>query len=117
MAESNQSRTAPTRGDQPLDDDSGITISETIANFAADLTFADLPSTVIERAKLFILDGVGIGFASTRFEFSRIALSALTGFGDNGTEPVIGFRNSLSLRDAALMNGILMHGLLPGAAE
>ncbi len=89
----------------------GATISETIANFAADLTFEDLPDHVVERSKLFILDCVGIAFASTRFEFSRTALSALTSFGSEGTEPVIGFRNSLPVRDAALMNGILMHGL------
>ena len=86
-------------------------ISETIANFAADLSFSDLPSHVVERSKLFILDCVGIAFASTRFEFSRTALSALTGFGTEGSEPVVGFRNTLAVRDAALMNGILMHGL------
>ncbi len=89
----------------------GPTISEKIGNFAADLTFTDLPDHVVERSKLFILDCVGIAFASTRYEFSRTALSALTGFGGEGTEPVVGFRNTLSVRDAALMNGILMHGL------
>ncbi len=89
----------------------GASISETLANFAADLSFADLPDHVVERAKLFILDCVGIAFASTRFEFSRTALSALTSFGGSGSEPVVGFANSLSVRDAALMNGILMHGL------
>ena len=97
--------------DAPADDADGASISETIANFAADLTFADLPANVVERSKLFILDCVGIAFASTRFEFSRTALSALTGFGSQGSEPVVGFRNSLPIRDAALMNGILMHGL------
>ena len=94
-----------------FDATAGATISETIANFAADLTFQDLPANVVERSKLFILDCVGIAFASTRFEFSRTALSALTGFGSEGSEPVVGFRNSLPIRDAALMNGILMHGL------
>lgn len=89
----------------------GPTISEKIGNFAADLTFSDLPDHVVERSKLFILDCVGIAFASTRFEFSRTALSALTGFGNEGSEPVVGFRQNLSVRDAALMNGILMHGL------
>ena len=89
----------------------GPSISERIANFAADLNFRDLPDNVVERSKLFILDCVGIAFASTRFEFSRTALSALTGFGSEGTEPVVGFRNRLPVRDAALMNGILMHGL------
>lgn len=86
-------------------------ISETIANFAADLSFGDLPAHVVERSKLFILDCIGIAFASTRFEFSRTALSALTAFGEGGSQPVVGFRNTLPVRDAALMNGILMHGL------
>lgn len=88
-----------------------MSISRHIANFAADLRYGDIPEHVAERAKLLILDGVGIAFASTTFEFSKYALAALSGFGEGGSEPVIGFRNRLPLRDAALMNGILVHGL------
>lgn len=97
--------------DSPLEAHAKPSISETIANFAADLSYRDLPGHVVERSKLFILDCIGIAFASTRFEFSRTALSALTAFGDGGDQPVVGFRNTLPVRDAALMNGILMHGL------
>jgi 2-methylcitrate dehydratase PrpD len=97
--------------DSTVTSGSDISISETIANFAADLSFADLPADVVERSKLFILDCIGIAFASTRFDFSRVALSALTSFGSDGGEPIVGFRNTLPVRDAALMNGILMHGL------
>lgn len=111
MTDSSDSSGFSSRASAPAVDPDAPTISETIANFAADLTFADLPDDVIDRAKLFILDCIGIGFASTRFDFSRVALSALTGFGSLGSEPVVGFRNGLPIRDAALMNGILMHGL------
>jgi 2-methylcitrate dehydratase PrpD len=90
---------------------STTSISETIANFAADLSFGDLPAEVIERSKLFVLDCVGIAFASTRFPFAEVALNALRSVGGDGPSPVVGIRPGLHRRDAALMNGILMHGL------
>lgn len=81
-----------------------------IGEFAAGLTFEDLPTEVVERAKLFILDCVGIAFASRTFDFAQPSLAALTSLGE-GDQPVIGHHQRLALRDAVMMNGILVHGL------
>lgn len=86
-------------------------ISERIANWASTLTFEDLPDEVVQRSKLFALDCIGIAFASTQFDFSRSALAALTSLDAGGNHPVVGLRGRLGLRDATVMNGILMHGL------
>ena len=54
-------------------------ISSTLATFAANLQFEDIPSRVVERAKLHLLDCIGIGLASSGFEFCQRTISALVG--------------------------------------
>ena len=86
-------------------------ISETLARFAHDLAPASIPSEVRERARHLMLDATGIAFASGRYEFAHKALTAIAGLGGEGSVPVIGMPARLSPRDAALVNGILVHGL------
>jgi 2-methylcitrate dehydratase PrpD len=85
-------------------------ISRRIARFAHGLRYEDIPGAVIERAKLHILDATGIAFASSTFDFARRSMDALLSLGA-GDQPVMAHRERLSLRDAATMNGILIHGL------
>jgi 2-methylcitrate dehydratase PrpD len=97
-----------------------VSISQTLADFAATLDGSRLPESVRERAKLLMLDAIGIAFASSRFEFARRAYAGIVPFG-SGEFAVIGFEGMLPLREAAIMNGVLVHGLdyddtyLPGA--
>ena len=86
-------------------------ISETLAAFAHGLEPAAIPAQVRERAKHLILDATGIAFASGRYEFAHKAMTALAGLGGEGSVPVIGLPARLPPRDAALINGILVHGL------
>ena len=88
------------------------TIAETLSTFAADLRFESIPAAVLERAKYLILDAVGIAYASTRYEFAQRSLSAMTDLSSGtGDMPVIALPARLQVRDAMLMNGILVHGL------
>ena len=77
----------------------------------ASLTLDDVPEAVVERAKLHILDAVGIGLAASRYDFSHKTLTAIQGLAGDGPYPVIGMPARLPLRDAAQMNGFLIHGL------
>lgn len=86
-------------------------IAETLARFTAQLGFERIPSAVIARAKHLMLDAVGIALASTGFDFAHRTLSAMRGLGGYGDTPVIGFPGLLPMRDAALVNGVLIHGL------
>ncbi|KFE57512.1 MmgE/PrpD family protein [Pseudomonas syringae] len=85
-------------------------IAESLAAFAEQIGFDSIPEPVRMRAKLLILDAVGIALASTRYEFAHRTLSAARELGE-GTSDVIGFSAKLSLRDAILLNGVLVHGL------
>lgn len=99
-----------------------MTISSTLARFACTTSYEDIPAAVTHRAKLLMLDAIGIAFASSKFEFAHKAYSGVSRFGAGGSV-VIGFDQTLPLRDAVLMNGILVHGLdyddtyLPGAVH
>lgn len=90
--------------------DSGRTIAETLSDFAAGLDYEAVPAAARVAAKLHLLDAVGVAYASASFEFARRTLDSLSGFGPGDFE-VIGMSGKLALRDAVLMNGILIHGL------
>ena len=93
----------------------GRLISETLAGFANDLAHDlapdAIPAHVRERARHLMLDATGIAYASGRYEFAHKAMTAVAGLGGEGAVPVIGLPARLSVRDAALINGILVHGL------
>src|SRR5215475_14688466 len=86
-------------------------ISERLAGFAHDLSAAAIPGNVRERARHLMLDATGIAYASGRYEFAHKAMTAVAGLGGQGAVPVIGLPARLPPRDAALINGILVHGL------
>lgn len=90
-------------------------VARQIARFAATLELASIPGPVRERAKLHILDAIGLGLASNAQAYADpvvngvMAMSA--GDGGSGQCSLIGRSERLGLRDAALVNGVLIHGL------
>ena len=86
-------------------------ISEKLAVFAGGFDLARVPEEVVERAKLHILDCLGIGLASTTYEFGHRMANAMHGLGGAGDLPVIGLPLRLPLRDSVHLNGTLIHGL------
>ena len=101
---------APSR-DAARMDPVGETIARRLARFAVGLRLADVPAPVVERAKLHILDGIGIALASRSFDFAQRTLRALRALGGDGRHVVIGGAPRLNLRDAIHANGTLVHGL------
>lgn len=87
------------------------TIAESLARFANEVQLGDIPAPVIERAKLHILDAIGVALASSVEDFAPRIIAALQGMGGQGNYPVIGFPVRLPIRDAALANGALVHGI------
>ena len=97
-------------------------LSDTFAGFVATHDWEAIPEKVRHSAKLLMLDAIGNAYAATRFEFAHKGLTALQGL-SSGDAQVIGMPAKLALRDAILMNGMLVHGLdfddtyLPGSAH
>lgn len=87
-------------------------ISAQLASFASGFCLDAIPAEVRERAKHLMLDALGIGLASTQWDFSKIALSGLRELaGAGGDVAVIGCGQNLPMRDAVIMNALLIHGL------
>lgn len=82
-----------------------------LAEFAASLRFEDIPAAVLDRAKLLILDSLGVGLASNAYAFADRVVAGMVAHGETGRCRLIGRRERLPVRDAALVNGVLMHGL------
>jgi 2-methylcitrate dehydratase PrpD len=88
------------------------TISSELASFAASFTLDAVPLDVRERATHLMLDALGIALASTQWDFARTTLAGLRELaGPGGDVPVIGCGQMLPLRDAVVMNALLVHGL------
>ncbi len=86
-------------------------LAREFAAFAVGLDAAALPPAVIERAKLNILDAAGIALASSTYEFATTTARGLSAIGEPGASPLFGRAERLNLRDAMLLNGVLVHGL------
>lgn len=91
--------------------DSARPIKTALAEFATGTAHDAIPETVRHRALHHMLDAAGIALASTRFDFAHKTLTAMRGLGGAGEVPVFGMPASLSPRDAAIVNGFLIHGL------
>lgn len=91
--------------------DARATVAQRIGEYAHDFDLAQVPAEVIDYAKLCIADTIGIGFASHRYDFAARSVDAITGLAGRGDFPVVGTDLRLPVRDAALLNGLLMHGL------
>jgi len=88
------------------------TLSSQLAGFATGLRLDHVPAAVRSRASYLMLDALGIALASTQWDFSRVTLAGLRELaGEGGDTPVIGYGQKLPLRDAVVMNALLIHGL------
>lgn len=85
-------------------------ISKEIAEFAHGFDLADVPAEIVERSKYLILDAIGIAHASSQYDFAHKAMAALADF-DPGDHGLIASDATAGMRDAMLINGILVHGL------
>ena len=97
--------------DERIDAISAGGIANQLAAFASNLNYDAIPAAVRERAKHLALDAVGIAHASTTFDFSAKTVAAVHDFAGDGASPVIASALRLPVRDAAMVNGFLIHGL------
>ncbi len=90
---------------------SASSLSLSLAQLAVDASYDTLPKEVRRKAKLHLIDTVGIALASLSQPFAMPALSGIREIGGEGVCTVLGDSHRLAVRDAAMANGLLMHGL------
>jgi 2-methylcitrate dehydratase PrpD len=88
-------------------------VATSLAQFAQDVVLADVPLAVRQRAQHLILDAIGCAMAARGESFVDPFFASTRALNESaiGASGVVGFKQRLPLRDAALMNGVLMHGL------
>ncbi|MFT4562120.1 MAG: 2-methylcitrate dehydratase PrpD [Gammaproteobacteria bacterium] len=91
--------------------DQTVDAAACFADFVHTFDIAGVPENVVARAKLSILDAFGIGLASKNYGFAKCATAAISELGGPGDFPIIGSNLRLPQRDAAHLNGLLIHGL------
>lgn len=85
--------------------------SETLAAFAAEVRFDTLPADVVAKAKLHLLDLLGVALAGSSMDFGEKVWRAIGAMGGAPTCTAIGFPERMPDVWAALVNGTLAHGL------
>src|SRR5688572_1252838 len=81
-----------------------------VAAFVSTLRFEQIPSEVIERIKLLILDSLGCALYSVDLEWSQILMRTLSQVDSTPACRVWGTSRRLSAPHAALVNGTLIQG-------
>jgi 2-methylcitrate dehydratase PrpD len=87
------------------------TESEKLGRFALDLRLEDVPADVLTLAKEHLLDALGIALPSSRFDFGESILKGAQALGGGSQATAIGSGTKLPAASAALVNGVLAHGL------
>ena len=87
------------------------TESEKLAHFALNLDIQSVPAEVLTLAKEHFLDVLGNALASSQFDFGRAILQGTRELGDGKQAMAIGSGQRLPATSAALVNGVLAHGL------
>jgi len=82
-----------------------------LAEFVADLEFADLPSGVIEAAKLHILDTIACAVRGSDTEESKIATDFVKELGGNAESTLIMQKFKTNSANAAFANGVMAHAI------
>jgi 2-methylcitrate dehydratase PrpD len=87
----------------------GRTIAETLADFVVGLEYPKIPLPVRERAKMRLLDFLGVALAGSRIPSSRIMIEVVKELGGTKESTILGEKERVSCTHAALANGTMAH--------
>src|SRR3990172_12996567 len=85
--------------------------TERLAEAISDLRYHNLPSDVVETAKVCLLDLLGVTLAGAHQPLVDILDIVLSGFGGEPQATLVGRGRKVSLLHAALVNGAAAHAL------
>ncbi|MBN9090329.1 MAG: MmgE/PrpD family protein [Reyranella sp.] len=85
-----------------------MTVAARFAAHALEMRFSDLPATAVERAKVYVLDSLGVGIAGSSVDGGDGLLRVASGWGAPAV-PVWGRATRLAAPAAAFLNAWQMH--------
>jgi aconitate decarboxylase len=84
--------------------------TRTLAGFAANLMYSDIPSAVVDRIKLCLLDTIGCGLFGSTLPWGKILAGFTKDLGGPEESTLIGVPHKVTAPNAALANGTMIHG-------
>jgi 2-methylcitrate dehydratase PrpD len=85
------------------------TISQVLADFIVGLEYSRIPAPIRERAKMRVLDFLGVALAGSRIPSSRIMIEVVKELGGTRESTIVGEKMKVSCTQAALANGTMAH--------
>ena len=82
-----------------------------MARFVRELNLEDVPQPVVDKAKLVLLDTLGVPLASSTMDFGRMVMNVAQKLGGTPSSHLIGSPLKVAAANAVLANGTLAHGL------
>jgi 2-methylcitrate dehydratase PrpD len=86
-----------------------MSVGQDIARYIWEVGFDDFPPDVVERAKLCIIDSIGVALYGTKLEAAKILISFAGDIGGKKESTVLGSGLKVHASLAALANGISTH--------
>src|SRR5436309_2025171 len=86
-------------------------LTQEVASFVAKTRYRDIPPDVIQLARGFILDGLGVALAGSTDECSRIVQAQTRQIGGKAEASILGTPLSAPASKAALANGVAGHAM------
>jgi 2-methylcitrate dehydratase PrpD len=85
--------------------------SQAIGRFVRGLTLGNIPQGVVDKAKLVLLDTVGVALASSTMDFGGMVTRVAEALGGLPNSRLVGSHSKVAAANAVLANGTLAHGL------
>jgi len=86
-----------------------MTIAEEIASVAGRIEFQQIPAPTVERAKLFLIDTIGVALAGKTAEGVQPVIKMILAMGGKGEAVIWGFGKKAPAPMAALANSMMAH--------
>ncbi len=86
-------------------------LTQEVAHFVARTRYRDIPKEVVQLARGFILDGLGVALAGSTDECSRIVQAQIRQMNGKGESSIVGTALSAPAPKAALANGVAGHAM------
>jgi len=84
--------------------------TEDFGNWASEIEFGQIPTEIVENAKLSVLDALGCGLFGSVQPWGQIAADVAAAQSPGGSTTIWGRRVQAGVADAAFANGTAVHG-------
>ena len=88
-----------------------VSVTKDVAAFVTEVQLKDFPPEAVERAKLCLLDALGVGVAGLETKAGQCAVDYALATYQTGKASIIGTRSRCNIEGAAWANSVLMNAL------